>query len=355
MKDKAGLFRLYGDFVECAPYGSGHINDTYKLTMDQAGTRVNYILQRLNTSIFTRPFELMENVARVTSHLQQKLSGADASRRALRLVPAADGKACAVDAENRVWRCYLFIERAATYDVLTGPDLAYAASRAFASFQRDLADLPAPRLHEVIPNFHNTPSRLNDLKKAAEADTAGRLGEVGKELDFILAREADCSKLLSLGLPERITHNDTKLNNVMIDDATHEGVCVIDLDTVMPGLVHYDFGDMVRTGTSPAAEDERDLSKVFMRFEMFEALLRGYLSRADFLTAAEREQLPFAGKLITLEIGMRFLTDYLAGDVYFKVHRQGHNLDRCRTQLKLVESIEQQLPRMTKLLTEISK
>ena len=348
------LFQLQGDFIDCAPYGSGHINDTFKLTLNQAGNHISYILQRLNTTIFTDPVGLMDNIERVTTHLGAKITGRDASRRTLHIVPAADGKNHAVDTDGRFWRCYWFIEKAAAYDVLPGEKPAFEAAKTFANFQRLLADLPAPRLNETIPDFHNTPKRFAALKAAAKADKLGRLASARPEFDFFMAHDDEASSLLDAGLPERITHNDTKLNNVMLDDETKEGVCVIDLDTVMPGLIHYDFGDMIRTGTSPAAEDETDLGKVTMRFNMFEALLRGYLTgAAGFLTPEERELLPFAGKLITMEIGTRFLTDYLNGDVYFKIHRPEHNLDRCRTQVALAKSIETQMPEMMKLARSI--
>ena len=211
--------------------------------------------------------------------------------------------------------------------------------------------MPAPRLHDTVPDFHHTPSRFAKLEAAIAADSANRARFARPEIEFALQLKPMTEVLLAAGLPERVTHNDTKLNNVMLDDKTGEGICIIDLDTVMPGLALYDFGDIVRTSTSPAKEDGRDLSKVHMQFPMFEALARGYLSTAaEFLTKVERQHLAFSGKLITFEIGIRFLTDYLAGDVYFKVHREGHNLDRCRTQFKLVESIEHQEDQMNKLL-----
>jgi hypothetical protein len=221
-------------------------------------------------------------------------------------------------------------------------------------FQKLLADLPAPRLHDTIPDFHHTPKRFAALEKAISADVANRAKLAKPEIEFALRHQAITGVLLAANLPERVTHNDTKFNNVMLDDVTGEGMCVIDLDTVMSGLVLYDVGDMVRTTTSPVKEDERDLSKVTMQFPMFEALMRGYLSpAADFLTPAEKKFLPFSGKLITFEIGLRFLTDFLARDTYFKVHRDGHNLDRCRTQFKLVESIEQQEEKMNQLVETI--
>jgi hypothetical protein len=348
-------FQIHGDLVEAAPYGSGHINDTYCAVFDQGGQRVRYILQRINHNIFKNPVALMENVQRVTAQLAARIAGqADATRRVLTLVPARDGRAWHVDAEGNHWRTYIFIEKARTYDAVESAEQAFKAAKAFGQFQKLLADLPAPRLHDTIPDFHHTPKRFAALEKALAADVAGRAKLAQPEIEFALRHKMICSVLLDAKLPERVTHNDTKFNNVMLDDATGEGICVIDLDTVMPGLALYDFGDMVRTTTSPAKEDERDLSKVMMQFPMFEALVRGYLSTAaEFLTPAEKKFLPFSGKLITFEIGIRFLTDFLAGDVYFKVHRDGHNLDRCRTQFKLVESIEQQETAMNKLMEAI--
>jgi aminoglycoside phosphotransferase (APT) family kinase protein len=354
-------FMVLGDFVSAAPYGSGHINDTYRVVLDQGGTEIHYIFQRINHNIFKNPPQLMDNIDRVTSHIFTKIreQESEATRHSLYLIKSHDGKCYAQDADGNYWRAYIFIEKAQTYDIIETPEQAYQAARAFGEFQKDLVDIPRARLHETIPDFHNTPKRLATLEEAIKADAKDRVKDVQAEIDFVMKRKEEVSILLDLNakgeIPERITHNDTKLNNVMIDDKTGEGVCVIDLDTVMPGLVHYDFGDMVRTSTSPAAEDEKDLSKVKMQFHMFEALLRGYMSTAgDFLTPTEREYLPFSGKLITLEIGIRFLTDYLQGDVYFKTHREGHNLDRCRTQFKLVESIEEQMDKMMDLLKQLS-
>ena len=337
------------------PYGSGHINDTYCVTFNQGGTSVRYILQRINHNIFKNPAALMENVQRVTAHLGGKLANQpESSRRALTLILTRNGAAYHRDAEGNFWRAYIFIEKARTFDAVETPAQAFQAANAFGQFQMLLSDLPAPRLHDTIPGFHHTPQRFAALQKVIAADAANRAKLAQPEIEFAWNRQAVCGVLLNANLPERVTHNDTKFNNVMLDDATGEGICVIDLDTVMPGLTPYDFGDMVRTTTSPAKEDERDLSKVTMQFEMFEALVRGYLSTAaEFLTPAEKKLLPFAGKLITFEIGIRFLTDFLAGDNYFKVHRENHNLDRCRTQFKLVESIERQEQEMNKLLEKI--
>ena len=348
----ARQFQIYGEFGGAVPFGSGHINDTYRVTFHQAGATVRYVLQRINHHVFKQPAPLMDNIQRVTAHLAAKLSGEpEASRRVLTLIPARDGQFFHRDAAGNYWRAYLFIEKARSYDTVENPRQAYEAARAYGQFQKLLADLPAPRLHEAIPDFHHTPKRLAALQKAIEADAGNRAVEARAEIEFALRRAAMTGVLLDAQLPERVTHNDTKFNNVLFDEATGEGICVVDLDTLMPGLALYDFGDMVRTTTSPAREDERDLRQVALQFPLFEALVRGYLAAAGgFLTPAEKRLLAFSGKLITFEIGLRFLTDFLAGDTYFKVHRPGHNLDRCRTQFKLVESIEQQEPAMNRLV-----
>ena len=355
----AAGFVLDGEFVSAERFGTGHINDTFKMhTTNQC-----YILQRINTSIFKQPELLMDNFVRVCSHIESKIAAEKkvdpaCRRRSLQVMRGRDGAPFYRDENNNFWRCYIYVDNARTYDILETPAQAYAAAAAFGNFQLDLADLPG-RLNETIADFHHTPKRLAALEAALKADVKNRAKEVAPELDYIFSCKDEYSLLIdgmnNGELFERTTHNDTKLNNVLIDDETGNGICVIDLDTVMPGLPHYDFGDMVRTGTSPAAEDELDLSKVGMRFEMFEALLRGFLSSAGkFLNPREKELLPFSGKLITLEIGIRFLTDYLAGDVYFKIHREKHNLDRCRTQIKLAQSIQSQLPQMQKLLDSLS-
>ena len=355
-------FQIFGELKAVEPYGSGHINDTYRISVDLAGRPVHYLLQRINLSIFTRPDQLMENIARVTEHQRAKLAAAgdpDRSRKALTIIPTREGAPFLRDAEGNAWRMYLFIEGARTFDQIERPDQADEAARAFARFQNMLADLPAPRLHETIPAFHDIRSRLAALDAAVAADCCGRVREVAAELAFVDARRSVVTRLLDRHaageIPERITHNDTKINNVMLDDADGRGICVIDLDTVMPGLALYDFGDMVRTATASAAEDERDLSKVGSRFELFEALVRGYLSEARFLVPAEIEELAFSGIVITFTIGVRFLTDYLAGDVYFKTHRPGHNLDRCRTQFKMVEDMEAQAERRQALVDTIKR
>lgn len=345
-------FTIEGVFFSAAPYGSGHINDTYRVVFHNGGKPVSFLAQRINRNIFKNVPALMENIQRVTTHLGTQIAGEpDALRRALMLIPARDGRAWHQDEDENYWRVYQFVQNARTYDTVQSTEQAYQAARAFGRFQRMLATLPAPRLHDTIPDFHHTPKRFQALKRAIDADAANRAAQARPEIEFALAHQSISSVLLDANLPERVTHNDTKINNILLDNATGEGLCVIDLDTVMPGLALYDFGDMVRTATSPAAEDEQDLSKVTMQFPMFEALVRGYLSTAgNMLTRAERQYLAFSGKLITFEIGLRFLTDYLVGDAYFKVHRPDHNLDRARTQFALVRSIEQQEDRMQLLV-----
>jgi len=352
----ASQFEFAGEVLSLTPHGSGHINDTFLVTSQAQGAPVRYILQHINRNVFHNPIAVMQNVERVTRHLAAQAAGEpDGARRSLRLIPTQDGRNWHVDAQGETWRAYRFIENARTYETATSQEQAFQAARAFGRFQQQLSSLPSPRLHETIPDFHNTPRRFAALEEAISADVAGRAALAKPEIDFARLRRHITGVLLDADLPERITHNDTKFNNVLLDDKTGEAVCVIDLDTVMPGLALYDFGDMVRTTTSPAAEDEKDLSLVTMQFPMFEALVRGYLESAGaFLTASERKFLAFSGKLITFEIGIRFLADYLGGDTYFKVHREGHNLDRCRTQFRLVESIEQQEDEMNRLVQSIT-
>ena len=357
LREICSKFAIYGDFLVAVPFGSGHINDTYQLTYDQGGVRLHYALQRINHSVFKNPVHVMENMDRVTKHLLDRIHSRhiETKKRTLRLLRTFSNVPYVQDSRGSFWRAYVFVENARSYDVLETTDQAYRTAYAFGEFQNDLTDLPGPRLHETIPDFHNTPRRVEQLEEAIREDRVGRAGGVKREIDFVMKRRGDTEKLLRLNadgdIPERITHNDTKVNNILIDDLSGEGICVLDLDTVMPGLALYDFGDMVRAGTSPAEEDEVDLRKVGMRFEMFEALFSGYTASAgNFLTPAERENLPFAGKLITLETGIRFLTDYINGDIYFKTRRPSHNLDRCRNQFRLVESIERQMNRMMELV-----
>ena len=354
----ARQFAIDGEFLSVTPFGSGHINDSYCTVFQQVDRRARFVLQRINHHVFKNPIALMENIQRVTSHLAAQVAGqADSERRVLSLIPGRDGCTWHQDVEGNYWRAYRFIEDARTYDVVETMDQAFQAAQAFGRFQKLLAGMGAPRLHDTIPDFHNTPKRVASLEKAVASDLVNRANLAKAEIDFAFAHRSIASALCNAGLPERVIHNDTKFNNVMLDDATGEGICVIDLDTVMPGLTLYDFGDMVRTATCSSSEDERDLSRVEVQFPMFEALARGYLSpngAGGFLTNAEQQQLAFSGKLIAYEQGVRFLTDYLAGDPYYKIHREGHNLDRCRTQFKLVESIERQEEAMQRLIESVA-
>lgn len=350
----AAAFDMRGEFLGAESYGSGHINDTYAACYDQGGSPVRYIHQRINHSIFKDPPSLMDNVNRVTEHQRRKLieiGSDDLTRRALTLIPTLDGESFYKDEDGNFWRTYIFVEKAQTYDQIENTDQAFQAAKAFGEFQKQLCDLPGERLHETIPAFHDTRSRFEVLQEAIDGDTHNRASDVSEEIEFACARAPIVGVLMDLQseglIPEVTTHNDTKLNNVMIDDKTNEGVCVIDLDTVMPGLSLYDFGDMVRTAARPTLEDETDLSKVVARMDMFEAVTRGYLESAgDVLNQVEKDHLAFSAKLITFEIGIRFLTDYLQGDVYFKTHRPGHNRDRCHVQFKMVESFEAHEDRM---------
>lgn len=348
-----GAFEVNGKFESAERYGSGHIHDTYRVRFKDSDTQ--WILQRINTKVFKNPVAVMENIERVTTHVRSRLHGVeDADRRVLQLIRTREGGGWYVDPEEKYWRAYRFIEGAKTFDEVKSEKQAFEAAKAFGGFQWMLADLPMPKLAHSIPDFHNTPKRFADFQYAVNHDVAGRLSDVQDEVDFAMARRKIAGELDGKGLPERVTHNDTKLNNVMLDDLTGEGICVIDLDTVMPGIVPHDFGDMVRTMTCPAAEDEPDLARVGMEFRLFEAVLRGYLEGAGgFLTRDERESLISGARVIVYEQGLRFLGDHLAGDTYYKVSRPGQNLDRCRTQFRLLESIEAQESEMRRLLGSI--
>lgn len=353
-------FPLAGRFRAASPHGSGHINDTYAVSVDQAGTAVRYLFQRINPRVFADIPALMDNVARVTRHAAARAAGhPDAARRALALVTATDGRPYHRDPEGGWWRCYHFIERARSYDVVETPEQAAAAARAFGEFQRLLVDLPGRRLHETISGFHDTRRRFAAFQQALAADARGRAAEARTEIAFALRREPLVDVLLDLhasgAVPERVTHNDAKFNNVMLDAATHEALCVVDLDTVMPGLALHDFGDLVRSATNAAAEDERDPGRVHARPEIFAALAQGYLSSAGaFLNATEVGHLAVSGIVITFEQGLRFLTDHLAGDTYYKIRRPGHNLERAVNQFALVCSLEAQRTQMEAVVRRLA-
>jgi len=341
-------FNVPGDFVGARLLKVGHINDTYLVDSVSDGRPGQFIFQRINHFVFRDPERLMANFEKITSHIRAKLEripGRDPDRETLNLVTARTGACFHITPAGEYWRAYRFVAGAHIINVASRPQEAFEAGRAFGCFQKLLSDLDASLLHETIPFFHHTPRRFARFKEVLENDPRRRAGEAREAISFVLEREgmtAVITESLASGrLPLRITHNDTKINNVLFDDLTGKAICIIDLDTTMPGSSLYDFGDMVRTTTSFAAEDETDLSRVKVELEMFRALAEGYLEEArDFLTPPELDLLVFSGRLITFTIGLRFLTDFLEGDVYFRVHRPGHNLDRARAQFALVRSME---------------
>ena len=351
-------FNVNGRLIEERIYGSGHINDTFLVVIDEGeGESRRYILQRMNHEIFNNIHGLMENIVGVTGFLRKKIieQGGDPERETLNLIFTRDGKYLYKDRQGCYWRMYKFIENTTSYDRVKRPDDFYQSAVSFGRFQQLLADYPAETLHETIKDFHNTVKRLENLKLAVQEDTHNRVQYVQNEIDFIFAREAESGilqRMLERGqLPLRVTHNDTKLNNIMIDNFTGRGICVIDLDTVMPGLAVNDFGDSIRFGASTAAEDEKDLTKVSCDMVLFKLYTRGFVEGCGgSLTKTEIEMLPMGAKLMTLECGIRFLTDYLQGDTYFKIHRENHNLDRCRTQLKLVADMEAKWEQMQEIV-----
>lgn len=353
-------FQTEGTLEEYSVFGSGHINDTYRLVFVQPdGGKKSYILQRMNKEIFTQPDELMENVVGVTSFLRKKIveNGGDPDRETLNIVPTKSGESYFTDSYGECWRVYKFIEDAVSFDAVEDPDDFYQSAVSFGNFQHLLADYPAHTLHETIKGFHDTKARFEVFKKAVAEDLAGRAAFVQDEIRFVLEHE-DVAGVLgdmleSGALPLRVTHNDTKLNNIMIDKATGKGICVIDLDTVMPGLAVNDFGDSIRFGASTGAEDEVDLDKISCDMDLFELYTRGFVEGcAGSLTDTEIEMLPMGAKVMTFECGMRFLTDYLEGDHYFKIHREHHNLDRCRTQFKLVADMEKKWDTMKEIVAK---
>lgn len=347
-----------GEPFDVVPCGSGHINDTYAASFRTGNGGIHrYILQRINHKVFREPDKLMENISAITKYLRSRIisGGGDPERETLNIIPTVEGRSFYRTEDGSCWRSYDFIENAHTYDVVENAGHLYNGGKAFGKFQKMLRDFPAEKLHETIPDFHNTRRRLDHFADALDKDAANRAVNAKKEIEFVTRRADEASTLVDAlkkgRLPLKVTHNDTKFNNVMIDDRTGEGICVIDLDTVMPGLALYDFGDSIRSGANPAPEDEKDLSKVRLDLNLFEFFTRGYLETAgDSLSQAELDHLPFSAKLMTFECGMRFLTDYLNGDTYFKVRREGHNLDRARTQFKMVADMEEKMDLMGRIV-----
>jgi len=351
-------FIFDGAFIKAETYGLGHINDTYAANFRQEdGTTRRYIMQRINHYVFKKPDELMSNISAVTTHLREKIieSGGDPDRETLTLIPTQNGEIYHQTEKGYYWRVYVFIENALTYQIPESLQHVYNAARTYGSFQQLLADFPAAQLNETIPDFHNTAQRFETFINVVEKDEHNRALEVRDEIDYVLQRAEEMPVFVDLidqgRLPIRVTHNDTKYNNVMIDDETGEGICVIDLDTVMPGSLLYDFGDAIRSITNTAEEDERDLSIVHFNLETFERYTQGYLDAMHkALTPLEIEYLAFSARLMTLECGIRFLADHLNGDIYFRTKRDNHNLDRCRTQFKLVEEMEAQFEKMIRIV-----
>lgn len=344
----AAFFADNSNLIEKCPYGNGHINDTFLLRYKTPeNIEKKYILQRMNHNIFKNPQQLMENVVHITEYLRQTIlsQGGDPDRETLNVWKTLDGANWYQDSNKNYWRVFPFIENSICLEKVESEKDFYDSAVAFGNFQKMLADFPVQTLHETIPNFHNTVSRFQDFKKAIQEADKNRATLAKAEIAFALDREQDASILTDLlakgKLPLRVTHNDTKLNNILLDADTHKALCIIDLDTVMPGLSLYDFGDSIRFGASTGAEDEPDLSKVELDLSLFEVFTKGYLEGcAGSLTKTEIELLPVGAKLMTFECGIRFLADFLTGDHYFKVHRENHNLDRARTQFKLVADME---------------
>lgn len=337
----ANLFALDREPLSVEPYGCGHINDTYLVDTDNK----RYILQRINDFVFADVPALMDNVLRVTNELKKQVlaDGGDPDRECLQVIVTREGKPY-VEVDGKYYRMYVFVENSLSLQTVEDPIHFYYSAVAFGRFQRQLAQFPADTLTEVIPHFHHTAKRYEAFEAAVVENCKGRAAEVEPEIAFVRAREADTHKIVDMlatgELPLRVTHNDTKLNNVLLDAQTGKPMAVIDLDTVMPGSSLYDFGDSIRFGSNPAAEDEKDLSKVYCDVSLFEQFTKGYLEACgDSLTDTEKEWLPFGAYLMTLECGIRFLTDYLNGDTYFKIHYPQQNLDRCRTQFKLAADI----------------
>ncbi len=355
-KIQEALAAYFGDMAsEYAPYGNGHINDTFLVVNDR-----RYILQRMNDSIFLRPDKMMENIIGVTDHIRSKAKerGGDVARASLVVVPTKSGDMFFRDTIGSWWRLYEFTEGTVTKEIVENARDFYTCAEAFGAFQADLADYPAEKLYETIKNFHNTPWRFSNLKKAIEENRAGRLAEVEAEVAFALDREEFAGTLEKArengSLPLRVTHNDTKLNNILFDEITALPVCVIDLDTVMPGYSVNDFGDSIRFGANTAAEDETDLSKVSLDLNLFATYAEGFIKGCGGrLTEAELDLLPIGAMMMTFECGIRFLTDYLEGDTYFKIHRPKHNLDRCRNQFALVADMESKLPMMNEIIDSL--
>jgi len=342
--DATRAFATPGTLAALEPFPGGHIHAAHLATFRHGGGTARFLLQQLNTRVFPKPDLVMDNIARVTAHLARALAHArvrDLERRTLTLVHTRHGTSWHRDADGRVWRLYQFIEGAVAHPAPRSADDAAAAARAFGGFQRLLADFPDPPPHETIPDFHFTPARLAALERAVDADPLGRAAEARADIERVFLTHGLAHALVDAHLPPRVTHNDAKISNLLFDAETGAGLCVVDLDTVMPGLAGYDFGDLVRSMATRAAEDERDLSRVRLEPALVKAIAWGYLQEAgEFLSSAERSLLVTAARVILLEQAARFLTDHLEGDLYYRIARPGQNLDRARTQIRLLAELD---------------
>ena len=353
VNEALNAFSHIGKTNDILPYGNGHINDTFLICTDKK----RYILQRINDNVFRKPYEVMENIDKVTSHIRNKATK-DPERATLSVVKTNSGELLFKDSKGLYWRVYDFLEGTISRDQVENTNDFYVCAKAFGSFQRNLADFPAEKLFESIKDFHNTPKRFENLVQAVEKDAVGRAALVKNEIDFAFARKEFCNILenarLDGTLPLRVTHNDTKLNNILFDANDGHAVAVVDLDTVMPGYSVNDFGDSIRFGANTAVEDETNLAKISLDLELFTVFVKGFIEGCEGkLTDAEISLLPIGAMMMTLECGMRFLTDYLEGDVYFKIHRDGHNLDRARNQFALLADMEQKREKMDTIIRDI--
>jgi thiamine kinase-like enzyme len=352
-------FAADGTFADGVLCGNGHIHDTFRIETSE-NEKDDYILQRLNNKVFRNIPELQENIERVTNHLFNKLlsiPGADIKRECLTLVGAKNGKSWIEDEDGNFWRMFIFIPDHIVYDIVDSPEKAFEGGKAIGRFQAFLTDLPGISLHETIPSFHDVEKRIDNFNFTLKNDPVGRVKETVKETDFILKRADEMRIIQKLGregkIPVRITHNDTKFNNILFDK-NGKSLCIIDLDTVMPGYFHSDFGDAIRTGANIATEDENDLSKIKMNIDLFEAYARGYLSETNnTLNGIEKEYLAFSPLLMTYEQALRFLTDYIDGDKYYRIHNKNHNIQRTRAQIRLLESMEEQYSGMQKIINKL--
>lgn len=352
-------FAFRGTFRFAQELHSGNVNTTYHLIYDDQGMQRDYVLQRINSYVFKNPHEVMNNIALVTAHLRSNLikNHQDPERRVLELIPAVDGSWMYED-NGSFWRAYVFITDATAYDLVTSAELFGEIGRSFGNFQKHLYDFPAEQLFASIPDFHNTRKRFFTFVRSVEQNAAGRVAQAEAEIDFMFDHRKMMSSIVKLidegKMPLRVTHNDTKSNNIMVDNQTGKGICVIDLDTVMPGSVLYDYGDAIRFGASTAAEDEPDTSKIALDLEKTYAFTKGFIEETNgFLTNGELHLLPLGVKVITCELAMRFLTDYLDGDLYFKTNSPEHNLIRARAQIALLKDIERKEEALQKMVDDL--